>query len=402
MKSLRVAFFLALRSVTRTNYGIAISTIIMVMLIYMSLLFLPSVIQGAVNRIDSLVTDTLTSDIIITPSNGTTSITGIGSYLTSIRQTSGVSQATAIYRAGNQISFDNNFGSWNIDAIDPPSYGDVFTTPSNIFAGKYLNAGDTNKIFLGIGIAGANQTKLKGYRASLKTAQVGDTVSVTLSNGRAYPFTIAGIYNNDFAASDDQAFITMNEAQQLLPSSKDHAQAIYVRTDAGSDINDVMNRLQKLHTDVQLNTSADVATTVQEQVQTFRLISNILKLVSLLMAAITIFIVTYIDLVNKRKQIGIERAIGISSTAIVTSYVLKAWAYGLVGIVLGWLLFKRVAVPIVARHPFQFPNGPVTLALDPREVRRDIVILLVVALIAALIPAIRSVRIKILDAIWGK
>jgi len=40
-------------------------------------------------------------------------------------------------------------------------------------------------------------------------------------------------------------------------------------------------------------------------------------------------VITYIDLVNKRRQIGIERAIGIKSSPIVFSYVLKAWAYAL-------------------------------------------------------------------------
>lgn len=402
MESLRVSFFLAWRSITRSNYGIAFSTIVMVTLIYMSLLFLPSLIQGAVNRVDNLVTDTLTSDLIAMPSNGATSIDNVGSYLRSIRQTSGVAQATATYRVGNQISHGSTSGSWTVDAIDPSSYATVFTTPSSIFAGKYLNTNDTNKIFLGINIAGANQTSIKGYRTSLKTVRVGDTVNVTLNNGKTVPFIVAGIYNNDFAASDDTAFITTNEAQTLVPASTDHAQDIYVKTNDGANVNTVMNRLQSLRIDAQFNTSADIATTVQDQTQTFRLISKILKLVSLIMAAITIFIVTYVDLVNKRKQIGIERAIGIKSGAIVTSYVLKAWVYALIGIILGWALFKHVAIPLVQQHPFQFPNGPVTLASNSKEMRRDVVILLVVAFIAAIIPAAHSVRIKILDAIWGK
>jgi ABC-type antimicrobial peptide transport system permease subunit len=67
---------------------------------------------------------------------------------------------------------------------------------------------------------------------------------------------------------------------------------------------------------------------------------HILGLVSALVAAITIFIVTYIDLVNRRKQIGIERAIGVRGGAIVSSYCLKALAYAVVAIALGLLLFK--------------------------------------------------------------
>jgi putative ABC transport system permease protein len=119
------------------------------------------------------------------------------------------------------------------------------------------------------------------------------------------------------------------------------------------------------------------------------------------MAAITIFTITYIDLVNKRRQIGIERAIGIKSSPIVFSYVLKAWAYALVGVGTGFVLFRYVVTPVVARHPFHFPNGPVTLATTWNEMIRDLVILIIVATLAALAPAVRSVRIRILDAIWG-
>jgi hypothetical protein len=55
----------------------------------------------------------------------------------------------------------------------------------------------------------------------------------------------------------------------------------------------------------------------------------------------------------------------------------------------------------VHSHPFHFPNGPVTLATTWNEMSRDLVILIIVATLAALAPALRSVRIRILDAIWG-
>ncbi len=49
LRSIRVAGFLALRSLLRSNYGIAVTTTLMMTLIFLDLLFLPSLIQGAVN-----------------------------------------------------------------------------------------------------------------------------------------------------------------------------------------------------------------------------------------------------------------------------------------------------------------------------------------------------------------
>lgn len=401
MKTLRVSLFLAGRSVIRSNYGVAVTTVLMLLLIYVSLLFLPSLIQGAVNRVNNQLVDTLTSDIVITPATRATSIDDAGSYLAEIGQTPGVAAATAVYRVGTQVTYEDDSGSWTVDAIDPATYGQVFTTPSNMFEGRTLKSSDTGQVLLGIGIAGAGQASLRGYKASLQTVHAGDSVSITLTTGETATFTVAGIYDNQFPLSDDDAYITMAEAAKLVPGSSDHATTIYVKTSSGADVNQVVSRLSALRSGMKFDTSADLGATVEDQVATFNLISDILKVISLAMAAITIFIITYIDLVSKRRQIGIERAIGIGSAPIVLSYVTKACAYAMAGIGAGFLLFKYAITPVVSQHPFHFPNGPVTLATTWGETVRDLVILIVVAILAALIPATRSVRIKILDAIWG-
>jgi putative ABC transport system permease protein len=401
VKTLRVSLFLAGRSVIRSNYGVAVTTVLMMLLIYVSLLFLPSLIQGAVNRVNAQLVDTLTSDIVITPATRAASIDDAESYLAKIRQTAGVAQATAVYRVGTQVTYGANSGSWTVDAIDPASYGQVFTTPSNMFEGRALTSNDTSQVLLGIGIAGAGQTSVRGYKASLQSVHAGDKVTITLTTGQTSTFTVAGIYDNQFPLSDDDAYITMAEAQKLVPGSSDHATTIYVKTDSGANVNQVAQRLSPLRSGMKFDTSADLGATVQDQVATFNLISDILKIISLAMAAVTIFIITYIDLVNKRRQIGIERAIGIRSAPIVLSYVTKACAYALAGIGAGFLLFKYAVTPAVSQHPFRFPNGPVTLATTWGETVRDLIILIIVAILAALIPSIRSIRIKILDAIWG-
>jgi putative ABC transport system permease protein len=401
-KSLRTGFFLAARSIARGNYGIAAMTVFMILLVYVDLLFLPALIQGAVDRINSQIVDTYTSDIVIKPAGQVTRLGGAGAYLSEIRHTSGVASATAVYRVGNQVSYGANSGSWAVDAIDPESYREVFTTPANIFEGSYLTERDASKVFLGIGIAGAGQPKVRGYKGSLRIVRPGDRVAVTLTSGRVTHFTVSGIYQNKFPLSDQTAFITMHEAEQLEPAVNDHATAIYVRTTPGTSDESMVSQLKPLKSGVQFETSATLASASQDQIATFNLISNILKVVSLLVAAITVFIVTYVDLVNKRRQIGIERAIGIRSAAIVTSYVVKASCYAIIGIGAGLACFNYVIVPLVRHRPFQFPNGPVALASTWQQIRQNLIILIIVALVSAAIPAIRSVRIKILDAIWEK
>jgi putative ABC transport system permease protein len=401
MTGLRVSAFLAGRSLARGSHGIAAATTVMMLLIYVSLLFLPSLIQGAINRANSQLVDTLTSNIVITPAGNATSIADVGSYLSSIRGTTGVAAATPVLHVGMQVSYGADSGSWTIDAIDPVSYGEVFATPRNILEGRALRPLDTSQVMLGIGIAGAGQTSVRGYRASLQDVHAGDDVGITLINGRTETFAVAGIYDNQFPQSDGNGYITLTEAAKLLPASAGRATAIYVRTRAGTNETAEVSRLEKLRGGMNFLTSADLGAAVEDQTAAYRLISNILKVISLLMAAVTIFVITYVDLAGKRRQIGVERAIGIRSSPIVLSYVLKAWAYAVVGVGTGFLLFRYVITPLVHSHPFEFPNGPVTLATTWHEMVLDLITLAVVASLAALAPALRSIQIRILDAIWG-
>ena len=110
---------------------------------------------------------------------------------------------------------------------------------------------------------------------------------------------------------------------------------------------------------------------------------------------------TYIDLVHKRRQIGIQRAIGITPTAITISYVIRALFYALMATILAWVLYKYVAVPLEHRYPFRFPFGDVALYTSPRLFGQVASIVAVVAIGAAFIPTWRTMRIKLLDAIWG-
>jgi ABC-type antimicrobial peptide transport system permease subunit len=87
----------------------------------------------------------------------------------------------------------------------------------------------------------------------------------------------------------------------------------------------------------------------------FNVINAILNAVNLLIAGIMVFIVTYIDVANRRRQIGIQRAIGITPGSITLSYLFRAIFYSGVGVILADLLFAYLVTPLEARYPFHFP-----------------------------------------------
>lgn len=215
---LRVAAFLAGRSLRRGNVGVTAMSVVMMAVVFISVSFLPSLINGAVAAINEQVTSTLTGDLSITAAKSTT-ITDAGDYLQRIRSVSGVTAATGVRRVGTQVAFGDRSNAWGVDAIDPRSFARVFSTPKHLIEGTFLSEGDTDGIVLGVDIAGADQTRLRSYSTSLQTVHAGDRVQVSLLGGVIHDFVVRGIYENHFPLSDQGAYITIAGADALIPTT---------------------------------------------------------------------------------------------------------------------------------------------------------------------------------------
>jgi putative ABC transport system permease protein len=398
--SLRVATFLSQRAITRGNRGITILTVVMMGVIYAELMFVPSLIRGATNEIQLELRHYVSASVAITPAQSDLTIPDGARLLTRVRATAGVVAATATSLVGSQISFESHTNSWPVLGVDPASYARTFTTPRTMIEGSFLDPGSRDEIVLGVGIAGADRTRVATFGSSLQSVHVGDSVSVTLLGGQTHLFRVKGIYETDLSGANDSAFITETAAQSLVPSLRDRISALYVRTQRIGDERAVIDRLRREDPHVTYKSWETLASSVKDITGSFDTIKSVLNAVSLIVAAIAVFIVTYVDLVNKRRAIGIERAIGISGPAITLNYLFKAVVFAALGVLLGAGLFFGAAIPLVRLHPFEFPIGPVTLSVSGSELRSDAVILLLVSIVGALVPAWRAVRVRLLDAVF--
>lgn len=399
--SLRVGIFLSRRAITRGSHGIVVLTVAMMAVIYAELLFVPSLIQGATDHIELALRDNVTANVTITPAGSDVTIPDPAVLMAKVRSTPHVAAATATMLVGSQISFENRTNSWPVLAVDPASYARTFTSPRSMIEGHFLDPGATNEIVLGVGIAGAGRTRLATYGTSLQSVHVGDHVTVTLTGGVNHVFTVRGIYDTNFTEANISAFISSATGSRLVPTLGGKVSSIFVRTDRVGVEQSVIRHLRKDVPGVDYKSWQSLAASVKDLTGSFNNIKSILNGVSLAVAAIAVFIVTYIDLANRRRTIGIERAIGISGPAITLSYLLKAIVFAVLGVLLGAGLFFGGAVPVVRHHPFQFTIGPVILSPTTTELRSDAVFLVVVAIAGALVPTWRTVRTRLLEAISG-
>ena len=397
-KSLSVSAFLARKLVLRSSWGLNFMAIFMILIVYINISFTSALLNGFIGTVNEKLIASQTGNVVVLP-KGSDTISDATVLTENIRKINGVKGVTETKTVPAEISKGKEKSVAEISGVRPENYGDVFITPNNMIEGEFLTKDDRDKIVLGAQIAGAGISRLELYSDSLKDVHAGDRVTVSFPGGIKKEYTVKGIFLNEFFESDLKTFITSDEYSLIDPDSK--TEIINVSLAKGVSESYAIDQIKKLRGDLQFRTWEERAGFVRGFTDTLKVVNRILIFLAVLVAAITIFIITYVDLINKRRQIGIERAIGITSPTIILSYQIRALFYTLIGSGLGASVFILVIVPIERAYPFKIPYGSVFLQVNYRFMGLVALLLVAVALVAALVPAWRTIKISIIDAIWG-
>jgi ABC-type antimicrobial peptide transport system permease subunit len=135
---------------------------------------------------------------------------------------------------------------------------------------------------------------------------------------------------------------------------------------------------------------------------TFQMLGNMFSVIGLIVAAITVFIVIFINALTRRKFIGIMKGIGISGRVIEFSYVFQSLFYAVVGSSIGLIIVFGLIVPRFTAHPIDFPFSDGILVAEPLGTFIRVGILTFITFIAGYVPAWMIVRRNTLNAILGR
>lgn len=395
MKSL-IPFFLASKFLRRGNKWTLFLIILLVSIAFINLLFLASLFKGIADMSDNQAIDTYAGNITITSSTSSDFIDDVADKVGKIKSVDGVTGVSARTIVPATMQFRNVKGNWQIFAIDSLAEKTVTNVSQKMIAGSYLKPGDVDQIVLGKETAGGPDSNMNS--SSLKGAQVGDKVTLSF-NGINKEFTVKGIFFTKFMFSDRFVFINEESLKELMPNIGDRASSVNIKTKNKGGEEAIIQKIKDAGVKGQMDTWVENASFMKSVNKTFIAISSILDIVGGLIAAVTIFIIISIDVSTKRREIGVLRAIGIKPSLIISTYVLQAAVYSILGIFLGLLIFVFLIIPYYTKNPFPLPIGDATLVITVKDITYKVILVFVLALISAIIPAASATRVKILDAI---
>lgn len=403
---LKVALFLGYKSIIRGNRATTALMIFILSLAFVNLIFISSILNGVIVAINKQVLTNVVSNVVIEPQEKPVKkdfIIHAGELEERIRNIPGVVAVVAHYKLAGSFAYDKEkngkfiYRSAEIVGINPEEEKKISTVSQKIVAGEYLEGLGTGEIILGADIAG-------GYGGdelnSLGGAKVGDKIKVTFSNGTIRDYKVKGIFRANFGFVDRMSFVTAKEAESIL-SVYNNASQILVKTDTSGDEERYISQIRPLVPNLEIKSWTDYMGPLGGVSESFDIITLMISVIGLAVAAITIFILIYVNTIYKRRQIGILKAIGIKQNVIIYSYIFQALFYAITGVIIGTLLVFYALAPYFSSHPLQLPVGEASLGLDSLKIVYSIISLLIAALIAGFIPAWQVARENILKAIWG-
>lgn len=404
---IKTAFFIAYKTIIRGHKSTILLIIFILSLSFFNLMFVSGFLSGFSNGITESMIDTSTAHIIIMPQEEPTRknfIIDQNSVRAQIQTIPGVVATASHYQLGGSLAYDKE-NNGNFKYVSAPIIGinqleekNVFTITKNMVSGEFPDNLAKDEIILGANLSGGFGTT---QTTDLGGATVGNKVQVTYSNGTTRTYTIKGIFKITVGGIGDSAFISSKEAEVVL-ATYNNASEIMVKVDLSQNtLDEYFSKIKAMLPELKIEKYTSRLSTVGILIAAFDLIAIIVIVISIIVAAITIFVMIYVNAVSKRRQIGILKAIGIKESIIEFSYTLQSIFYAFLGILGGLIVTFFIVIPFLSIRPIPMPFGDAELIYTPVGIFINILSLVTAGILAGFIPAKIVTRENILKSIWG-
>lgn len=405
MRDLHVALLVAYKSILRGSRFTLVFLVLILSLAFFNMMFVSGLLQGFSELIPQMTIDELSSHIIITPQEKPQIkrfILNQADLRTQIAAIPGVIATARRYSLAGSLAFDKDKSgqykslSAGIVGIDPDDDAKVLVFRKYMEYGQFLSDDDTDQIVLSSGLAG-------GYGDiapdNLGGVKVGDKINVTYANGQVRTYTVKGIYKDNMALLTN--FVSSREAEAVLGVSGNASQVLVKADLTKNSIDYYFLKIKNLAPDLRVQTYREQMGSFGSFVNALNLITVVLSVISVAVAAITIFVLFYINAINKKRQIGILKAIGIKERIIVYSYMFQAIFYTTVSLLIGSVFVFGVLYPLFLRYPLDVDFGKVKLIFSLVWITGSIMSFVITGVLAGIVPSRLVAKEDILEAIWG-
>ncbi len=402
ISDLKLAWFLSKKSLFYGDRWSLVLVLLIMMIVFVNLLFTDAIFAGIIKGIDTVKINYQYGELIIEPKDGERyihNVDKIESWLYADRHVLNVSpqlSAGAIFV--NQKNKDGRDEDEVASALEAYYPGDnLFDFDKVIIDGEVLGPYDRNFILLGSGLSG-------GYGASvfpddLGAVKPGQKILVKI-NGLSREYTVKGIFKTKNFNIDRRAFVLDKELNSAIGTTKE-ASRIVIRLDNPEYAFILKKRMlnDELFDGYAITDWKEKLALGSSISKSFDMIGQVLRVIGALLAGLVVFIVIFVDIVNKRRQLGILKAIGLQNKILISDYIFRGLFYALFGILLGFL-FMLLIIYFFRYHPIKMPMADVVPLLTMNSFLFSSLFFAIAGIVGSFIPAKKALSQSILDLLY--
>jgi putative ABC transport system permease protein len=280
-----------------------------------------------------------------------------------------------------------------ISSLDPAEYG-YSALKITYASGHTLDAGATGQVVLGANFAAEFNKR------------VGDSITLPIKPSDANPdfvqhnYTVVGILDKTLTEPDTGAFVSLTDAQQLFKDQLSPAlqstfdQTLYVSGfdvygTAGTNLDTLAARINAQVSGVKAQKPSKLVAALVAGGALFTEITMAAALLALVIGGLAVINTMIMAVTERVREIGLKKAIGATTKAIMGEFLLESSFIGLVGGLIGFGLGFAVTVLINATMPAS--QGAIFL-VTPGLAVLCIGFALALGTVAGIIPAFRASR----------
>ena len=279
--------------------------------------------------------------------------------------------------------------------VDPTGDG----TPSVVSTGDFTALSDVADLDLeqgSIDDLGPGQVLLQSGVAG--PDPIGQTVTLTNSRGETVDLEVAGVIKFSLDSGLVGSFVDTPTFDAFVGETAPTVAFIDVQTGAQSDTEDAIDGITELRPDITLTQGNAIGQLVGQVFDFLIEAVNGLLLMSVIVALIGIVNTLSLSILERRRELGLLRVVGMEDKRVrrmvrIESVLISALGTitGVaLGVFTGWALIFGIDRLSEAGIPYALPGGMLALVL---------VLGIGLGFLASLIPAQRSTRLEVLDAI---
>jgi putative ABC transport system permease protein len=275
-------------------------------------------------------------------------------------------------------------------SLDPDKEGRVTRLLEKLDSGAAINSGD-NAILVPSRLA-----------EDLKLG-AGNEATLAFETGNTREYKVKGIIrtgNLDFDSST--VIIPLSEANRQL-GIDNKASVILIKLQ-DKDAADAYKPLLMQELDVNnVKTWKEEIEFLLRFSEAWRSFAKVISAVGLIAAAVSVGIIIYINVIHKKRQIGIMKALGANDSFVFKIFIMEAALFGVIGVSIGDVL-GYLAIKYTEAYPFYdaVMQAWISARFDYSLLYNATIVSFSVTILSGVYPAVKASKVNIIKAIWGE